>query len=210
MARNLNVLKASFDGKVGEVYGDTSNGTAKVKAMPFSRTPASAKVKEQCRAFESLNRLASGISKNFFPYLNLSDKKMLKHNAVASWLKAGISDAQFSFEKLGDIIGVDGSTQIGNSVVNRKNGDFTIDAVITNGDVPDNVENAFWVALVDDMGHVIYSNVPKSQGFAYSGVAKLSEERKYFTVAFQSHKNPYTKKWRTNGYAVAECAYQND
>lgn len=209
MARDTNILKASFRGRLGETYGDVSRGTAKIKAIPFSRSPAKESVKQQCRAFECLNRLASGIARNFFKYLNLSDKKMLRHNAVAQWLKAGISDAEFSFEKIGTVIGVDGSTQIGSCVVNRENGDFTIDAVITSGIIPDGVENAFWVALVDDMGKVIYEVVPKSQGFAYTGVAKLSADRKYFCVAFQSHKNPYTKKWHTDGYAFAECNYQN-
>lgn len=210
MANRMSILKASFAGKLGAVYGDDSKGIAKVKAIPFSRRPAKPIVISQCRAFECLNRFSAGVAKDFWQYLNLNDRKMLRHNAVASWLKGAIQNAQWRFDLLGETIGVDGSTQISNCVVNRTTGEFTINAIVTSGEIPDGISNAFWVALMDDQGKVIYSNVPLAQGIGFTGLAKLSELRRYFCVAFQSHKNPLNGKWQTNGFAYAECEYTDD
>lgn len=205
MANNVNILKASFRGKVGSVYGDDSRGVAKVKAIPFSHAPTKESVKQQCRAFECLNRVSSGIAKYGWAYLNLSDKKMLRHNAVASWLKAGVGNASFDFSKLAETIGTNGTTEIETVSVNRLSGSFSINFSLTGVPVPDNKNNAVVVLLCDDTGKVILGDNPKSNDYSFSGVARLFTERRYFVVVFQSFKN--NGKWKTTGYAYKECSY---
>lgn len=208
MANNVNLLKASFNGRVGQVYGDDSKGIAKVKAMPFSHAPTRDSIKQQCRAFECLNRLASGIAKYGWKYLSLSDRKMLRHNAVASWLKAGVGDAEFDFSKLADTIHTDGTTEIENCTVNRVSGNFAINFSLTGVETPDNENNAVVVMLCDDSGKVIFGDNPRYADYSFSGVARLFTEHQYFVVVFQSHKT--NGKWRTNGYAYKECAYTEE
>lgn len=205
MANNVNILKASFRGKVGSVYGDDSRGVAKIKAIPFSHAPTKDSVKQQCRAFECLNRVASGIAKYGWAYLNLSDKKMLRHNAVASWLKAGVEGASFDFSKLAETIGTNGTTEIETVSVNRLTGSFSINFSLTGVTTPDNKNNAVVVMLCDDTGKVVFGDNPKTSDYSFSGVARLFTERRYFVVVFQSFKN--NGKWKTTGYAYKECSY---
>lgn len=207
MANNVNLLRASFRGKVGAVYGDDSRGVAKVKAIPFSHAPTAPKVKAQCRAFECLNRFSAGIAKEFWKYLSLSDKKSLRHNAVASWLKIGVDGGAWQPTRLGETIGTDTSSVIGECTVNRVSGAFTISASVTGGAVIDNESHAFYIALVDDTGKVIFCDHPANASYAYSGMARLFSEHRYFVAMFQSIKNSVTKKWKTTGYDYKEVSY---
>lgn len=91
----MNLLKATFIGRLGEVVGQSWKGKPVVKAAVFSKAPPTNAQTRSVRAFECLNRLSSALAKLCWPYLNLSDKKMLRHNAVARWLKPLVKDQQF-------------------------------------------------------------------------------------------------------------------
>ena len=207
MANNVNILKASFNGKLGAVYGDNSKGVAKVKAIPFSHAPTKESVKNQCRAFECLNRFSSGVAKTFWKYLSLSDRKLLRHNAVAQSFKGAVTGGVWNPALLASIIGTDGNTEITAHTVNRVSGEFSIGVQTLNGITPDNRSVALFVALMDDTGKVIFSDNPASANYASTGVARLFSERQYYVVVFRSHFNETSKKWKTNGFVLQECIY---
>ena len=51
----VNLLTASFDGKLGETYGAKWKSTHTIKAIPFSHAPHGEKATNAVRAFEKLN-----------------------------------------------------------------------------------------------------------------------------------------------------------
>ena len=100
----VNLIKSAFTGRLGELTGATWKGKPVIKAAVFSKAPPTATQTQNVRAFEKLNRLAGAIAKAGWPYLNLSDKHMLRHNAVARWLKPAISDHAFDPRKIAQVI----------------------------------------------------------------------------------------------------------
>ena len=91
----LNLVKGEFKGTLGKFVGTKYKGKAIIKSAPFGVAPPTLKQTANVRAFEKLNRLSAAMAKNFWPALGLSDKKMLKHNAAAHWLKPLIASHQF-------------------------------------------------------------------------------------------------------------------
>lgn len=109
---NLNLLKASYTGKVGQTYGVEHYKKAIVKAVPFSHTPHNEKQKKAKNAFTLLNRLSAVIAKNFWAYLDLSDKDKYRNNAVAQWLKGLLQNNQFILSNISEIIPEDRSLSL--------------------------------------------------------------------------------------------------
>ena len=101
----LNLLTSSYNGKLGEAYGVTQYHKKYVKAVPFSHTPHNSLQTRCVRSFEILNRFSSTVSKYFFSYMNLSSKKMSKHNAVAKLFKPLISTHVINFSKITEVFG---------------------------------------------------------------------------------------------------------
>lgn len=100
----LHFMNGGFDGKLGMTYGAKQRGTHFVKATPFSHRPHNAVQTKSVRAFEKLNRFSSFVARTFWKYLNLSDKKMYRHNAVAQWLKPCVKNHSFQLQNLAEII----------------------------------------------------------------------------------------------------------
>lgn len=100
----VNLLKADYVGKVGQTYGVRQYRQSLVKATPFSHTPHNTLQTQSVRAFEKLNRFSSYVAKTFWRNLNLSDKKMYKHNAVAKWLKPVVSNNGFQLANIVQVI----------------------------------------------------------------------------------------------------------
>lgn len=100
----MNTLNGSFVGKVGVTYGVRQYGKNIQKAVPFSHSPHNATQKNSVRAFEKLNRFASFVARVFWQFLNLTDKKMLRHNAVAKWLAPVVKNHSFDLENIAEVI----------------------------------------------------------------------------------------------------------
>ena len=100
----MNTINGSYIGKVGKTYGVRQYRKNIEKVVPFSHAPHNATQTNSVRAFEKLNRFASFVARVFWQFLNLSDKKTLRHNAVASWLKPAIKTHAFELENLAEII----------------------------------------------------------------------------------------------------------
>jgi hypothetical protein len=92
---NIDLIKGEFRGTIGRLIGTKYKGIAVIKSAPFGVAPPSPVQTASVRAFEKLNRLAAAMAKAFWPRLSLSEEKMLKHNAIAQWLKPLIASHQF-------------------------------------------------------------------------------------------------------------------
>lgn len=181
----VNLLKASFNGKLGEIYGTKQYGNVYAKAIPFSHAPHS-KTQTKCvRAFEKLNRLASGIASIAFPFLNLSDKKMLKHNAAAQWLKPLIANKTFQPEKIADIIEPGNETEITNLKINLQTNSITVSAK-TRKEVSIIKKKRWFLFVFDDFGQMLLAEAPKEDFFATTITTTLSADRSYYAMAFRS------------------------
>lgn len=59
----LNLLKAGYEGKVGQTYGVAKKGLYDIKATPFSHTPHNTRQATAKDEFTGLNRIASQVVK---------------------------------------------------------------------------------------------------------------------------------------------------
>ncbi len=99
----LNLLKAGYQGKLGETNGYEHKGKFIVRATPFSRSPLNKQQKENFNAFTKLNRLAGFLSRNCFEVFNIKNYPAYKHNAIASLLKPALNNGNFDLSKIKDL-----------------------------------------------------------------------------------------------------------
>lgn len=152
----VNIIKSSFNGKLGEVYGTKQFGNAYLKAIPFSHAPHSEAQTQSVRAFEKLNRFASGLARSVFDTFGVKDNKKLKHNIVASILKPIIKDKTFDIKNLAELMPEDGTTEIL---------EFTVDQTLntirararTNQTVDKNKKEYWIVAIFDETGEIVFA-----------------------------------------------------
>lgn len=149
----LHLFTGGYTGKLGVTYGVKAKQQNLVKVIPFSHTPHNTAQTKAVRAFEKLNRFSSFVARAFWYNLNLSDKKMLKHNAVAHWLAPCVSNGAFRLENLVTVIPSNQSLKITAT-------DFDFEArtaaiTFENSPLSENTQSeSIFVALVADNGTV--------------------------------------------------------
>lgn len=175
----MNTLRADYIGKVGKTYGVRQYGKSIEKAIPFSHSPHNKTQTQSVRAFEKLNRFSAYVAKTFWRYLNLSDKTMYKHNAVAKWLKPCVKNHSFQLANLVEIIPPNSSLRFGNINIDLEAKTAEIEFINTPYSVNTTRENIF-IALVTDNGTVkaggAFSSVSQTVSFSwdYSDFISLS------------------------------------
>ena len=195
----VNLLTSSFEGQLGETYGAKWKGLHTIKAIPFSHAPHGERSTNAVRAFEKLNRICGGIAKIFFQYLALTAKDMLKHNAVARWLRVLLVDNQFVIGNFVTAVVDRENAAINSCTVNFSTGAFTVDISFTDiADPSENTQGAF--LFVDDNGKVIYKSGFSGDHFVYAGVARLDPAQSYYAMLLRSDYNG--KKWEPNTFRV--------
>lgn len=183
----MDLLKATINGKIGNVYGARQRAQTYIKAIPFSHAPHSTSQTKSVRAFEKLNRLSAGIAKGFWRYMGLSDRKMLKHNAVAALLKPAIENKVFLISNLGKVITKDGTTEILNFVVDRENNSILVEA--QTAEQFDKKNGSAWVCLIiDDTGFCYKCEAPAETYFNRTFRVQILPNRGYFAITFRSDK----------------------
>lgn len=167
---NINLLRADYVGKVGQTYGVRQYRESIVKAIPFSHSPHNATQKRSVRAFEKLNRFSVYVARTFWRYLNLSDKKMYKHNAVAKWFSPTVKNHGFELENLKEVIPPNGTLSFGEVAFDFNSKTATINFVNSPYSSITTKENIF-IALVTDNGTVksggVFSNVSQTVNLAW-------------------------------------------
>lgn len=166
----INLLKADYIGKVGQTYGVRQYRQSLVKATPFSHTPHNTAQTKAVRAFEKLNRFSSYVAKTFWRNLNLSDKKMYKHNAVAKWLGIAVESGTFKLENLISVIPSNSSLRFGNIEIDFNSKTATV-AVENSPLSPITTKEDIFIALVADNGTVkaggAFSSISQTLQFSW-------------------------------------------
>lgn len=163
----INLLKADYIGKVGQTYGVRQYGQGIVKATPFSHSPHNTAQTKAVRAFEKLNRFSSYVAKTFWRYLNLSDKKMYKHNAVAKWLGVAVESGTFKLENLVKVIPSNPSLRFESVNIDFTSKKATV-AIENSPLSPITTREDIFIALVTDNGTV-------KSGGAFSSISQTLE-----------------------------------
>lgn len=182
----VNLVNASFNGKLGELYGTKQFGNSYLKAIPFSHAPHTEAQTKSVRAFEKLNRLACGLARNVFYIFGVNDNKMLKHNVVAKILKPIIKDKTFDVKNLADIMPEDGTTEIlefhvdyvANTVTARARTSQTVDK---------SKKQFFIVCIYDENGEVLKAVAPEND--YYNTTIEVPTQGRHFNIfTFRSDK----------------------
>lgn len=166
----INLLKADYIGKVGQTYGVRQYRQSIVKATPFSHTPHNTAQKKAVRAFEKLNRFSAYVARTFWRYLNLSDRTMNKHNAVAKRFGLTVENGLFNLQKIVEVIPAHRSLSFGEISI-----DFdskTASVHFNNSQYsPETTEEHIFIALVADNGTVkaggAFSPISQTVQFAW-------------------------------------------
>lgn len=181
----INILKSSFNGKLGNVYGASQWGGHYVKAVPFSHAPRNKTQKECFSAFGKLNRFSAGVSKVFFDYMGLSTKKMLKHNAVANFLKPAIEGHSFSIQNIEKVIPHDGTCAIDSFDVDIDTQSIVLTAS-TSEEVNQEEGRAWFMGVCDSSGKMLAAAVPAGRVNTLKITAPMLDNKSYFGVVFRA------------------------
>jgi len=183
----LNFLAGNFIGSLGSFYGSRSKAGVIIKAVPFSKAPPTALQTNNVRAFEALNRLAAVIAKDFWPYMGLKEGGMLRHNRVASFLKAAISDHTFTPSNISYVIPQDGSLSIQSFSLSVANQTGSLRLTLT-APYPGDSGGAFFYIVFDNLGLKVFKGTGIGSGINVTFPAIVSPEQTYHTMAFRSDK----------------------
>lgn len=129
----INILKAGYNGKLGQTYGTEEKGFFSVKAVPFSHTPHNSKQTQAKNEFIGLNRIASKVVKKMWQYFQLSDKNCYKNNALCKHWKKALKGGKFSLENLKEVISEDEKLKIDTVLFDYSNYKFSYSAKDENG-----------------------------------------------------------------------------
>ncbi|MBR3368171.1 hypothetical protein IKG45_00020 [Candidatus Saccharibacteria bacterium] len=188
----MNLLKAVFEGKVGENYGARQRKNTYLKAIPFSHAPSSPTQTACVRAFEKLNRLSAKSTNVFYPFINNPKKTVLKHNAVASFLKPLISEKVFDPGNFSQIIADGEEASIVQFSVDTDSGIITISANET-AFTEITATQKWGVVVFDSLGTVYLARVPSQTFLQQRIVATLPSDRVFYAIAFTAEKR--LNKW---------------
>lgn len=189
----VNLLNASVNGKLGQVYGTKQWGNHYLKAIPFSHTPHNEKQNQSFSAFQKLVRFSSGIAKDFKEYLPIKTALMTAANATAQLFKPIIKNKNFNINYLEDVIVADGSTVIKSFGINFETSQVFLE-VSTTGNVDKKNKNVWVIVIFDDLGRVLKTIVPNEIMVSGFIPLKLEIDRTYSVIAFRSDKSQKGQK----------------
>jgi len=181
----LNMLQGNFTGKLGNVSGTRIRGKNILKTAPFSKAPPTTIQTASVLAFTALNRVSAKIAKLFWPYLGLTDKKILKHNAVARWLKKSVETHTFDPFAFNSVISEDmtSTAEITDISVGNQEASFT--ATVTNP-APQESGGAWIVLFFNDDGYVSYAKIPEVSIWSGTVHTPIVAGKSYYLVVFRA------------------------
>lgn len=96
----INLLKAFFNGKLGEAYGVKQYGKHFAKAIPFSHSPHNDRQKAAFAAFCLLQKFVAGQWKAIKGKLKFTNPRLLPQNVLYQEFKPMIQGAFFNLENI--------------------------------------------------------------------------------------------------------------
>jgi len=197
----LNIIKGTIKGRLGEITGQVWKGKPVIKAAIFSKAPPTNAQTQSVRAFEALNRIASTISRLGFQYLGITAKNIHNHNAVAKWLKPAVRGNAFTPSNIQEIIPQSDKVFISRFIQDLTNGFISLSLSMNKIFVPPYNTHLFTIVF-DDTGRVHWSDIRLCDNFSadfridtslsltYSILSFLSipKEKTYITDNFIYHR----------------------
>lgn len=200
----INLLKAGYNGKVGETYGIEKSGLYDIKAIPFSHTPHNQKQIASNVAFSRLNRIASAVAKEIWTSLKLSDKSCYKNNAVAQLFKAALVNHEFYLENMGNVIENDNSLVLSEKIFYPDN--FFFSYVVQNTPERENVlDEKIFVCLATNNCVVKAKSSANGIVCACTGIFNYIDFAFFQVFAFKVI--PFGKKIKLKGLLISDKIY---
>lgn len=149
----LNLIQSHWTGQVGAYTGQRYKGRSVIKSNEHKKRHPNTAQTKSVRAFECLNRFASGCVGRLWQYTGLNDRKMLKHNALAADWKKLISEKKFSPENLNQIY-----AQSALAVQAEINISLNNENVVVNWTIPeyDSTLYKLYGVIIDNKGNVLF------------------------------------------------------
>ena len=200
----LNLLKAGYEGKVGETYGVAKKGLYDIKATPFSHSPHNNKQTKAKEQFIGLNRIASAVVKKMWNYLSLSDKEMYRNNALCKLWSNALAGEEFHVDNLKQVISQEGALKITEELYDPQSFKFiySIQELLPDSE---SENQQLYLAIVTNR------NVTKADISGKGNYLLLSSmfdyiDFAYFQVwAFKCRKG--IKKWQLKGLAITDPVF---
>lgn len=182
------LLKASYNGSLGETTGSKWKSRDVVKGRIWSKTPNNETQTKSVRAFEALNRVASAIAKQWFYWLGIKAANMHKHNAVAHLLKECVFGHVFDPVGFESVFAQNGTVRILSQSVDYDTGEISIKASTTYSPATNRKQS--WLILVfTQVGKVLYCASPATTSVDFSFFAPIVPGDTVYIMALSSDKS---------------------
>lgn len=197
----LNLLRAGYEGKVGQTYGVAKKGLFDIKATPFSHTPHNARQTTAKNEFIGLNRIASRVVKKMWSYLGLSDKEMYRNNALCRHWQNALKGGVFSLENLKAVLSQDEVLEIQTLEYNPKTFVFSYVAR-TKNENERNDNQIIYLAIVTNRQITKSDTTGRGNSVILSSVFDYIDFAYFQVWAFKAV--PFGKKWQLKGLSITD------
>lgn len=142
-----------------------------------------------------MNRFAAALAEIGWKWLALSNKKMLKHNAVAQFLKPLVSEHVYNLNDFSKIATQDGTVHITTFSRSPDGTSYTIEA---NVDTPISKENGkvWFVFIFDRLGNAVFKEAPDSDSISRIVPTNPYSLESFSALAFRIDRVPGRALWR--------------
>lgn len=197
----INILKAGYEGKLGQTYGVAKKGLYDIKAIPFSHTPHNNKQSKAKNQFTGLNRIASRVVKKMWNYLNLSDKNMYRNNALCQAWKGALKGEEFKLENLKEVISQEGALRIDEVLYDPQSFIFTYSANETNKS-EETESQIIYIAVVTNEQVTKADTTGKGNSVTLSSMFDYIDFAYFQVWAFKAVQG--IKKWQLKGLSISD------
>lgn len=196
----MNLLQGGIKGSVGAHTGLRKHGKNVFKGRIWSKTPPSNLQKRNVRSFESLNRISSAISKEFWQWMGLKQGNMNKHNVVASFFKPIIKDHVFFPPNLQAIIPISDKIGVIDYSIDATTGEMHIQLSANIPGININTQ-AVIVCCFNSKGYVVYCKKMQSPLLDITFKTQITLDFPYYLIAFSSTKTD-------KGYKLSDLTFK--
>lgn len=197
----LNLLRAGYEGKVGQTYGVAKKGLYDIKATPFSHTPHNTRQNKAKDEFIGLNRIASRVVKKMWKYLSLSDKDMYRNNALCKAWKGALKGDVFHIENLKEVISEEGKLRIDTIEFNPQLFTFSYSANEENPDEK-SINQIIYLAIITNRQITKADINGRGNSVLLSSVFNYIDFPFFQVWAFKAV--PDTKGYRLSGLSISD------
>ena len=197
----LNLLRAGYEGKVGQTYGVAKKGLYDIKATPFSHTPHNTRQNTAKDEFTGLNRIASRVVKKMWKYLSLSDKDMYRNNALCKAWKGALKGGVFHIENLKEVISEEGKLRIDTIEFNPQLFTFSYSANEVNPD-EESINQVIYLAVITNRQITKADINGRGNSILLSSTFDYIDFAFFQVWAFKAIKG--IKKWQLKGLSISD------